>query len=249
VPTIASAADLEAQFAQVFPVSIDEAWAAATADPNAMPCVPAWVCTGATLSPGESANVDCDDETHSLVTIDGQAGAIFNVGASDVSLTRCDGTAPSRVLEGGDSFSSPAVTHWESLAAGTYSVTHVASPPPKDVTLEAYLSQPLVGASCAAAPMDLAPDTPTIVGLPPGTLDGWIAVNGSLGQSYSVSRANFLSGTVAACGDCGGSGCADVPTGGGVPFSVGTGSAVRLQRAVAAAYPPGKLFFLPQPAH
>jgi hypothetical protein len=139
-----SAEQLAAHFARVFPLSIDVAWAEATANPRASHCFTDWVCNGGPAIPGTFISADCDGETHQRIETTGYAGVVLAVGASNVSLTECDRSEPSHVLTGGDTFSRPSVTHFTALPPGSYAITHVAAEPPKDLRHIEYLEADFV---------------------------------------------------------------------------------------------------------
>lgn len=104
---------------------------------------------------------------------------------------------------------SPGATHWASLPQGTYAILSGLVIPTGDVTLESFLSTPLLGSTCeAAGVVSLDPSAQTYIDLGAGVVDGWIHLSGGgrryvvLGSYLSWSDGSSRAGAPLLCDDC-----------------------------------------------
>ncbi|MES1208914.1 MAG: hypothetical protein ABUS79_23500, partial [Pseudomonadota bacterium] len=75
VPPGTSRADLERAFAEVFPISMDQAWSDALDTPGGPACDRTWLCRATPLALGEPIQPACDGRLYASVTVpDGDAG-------------------------------------------------------------------------------------------------------------------------------------------------------------------------------
>jgi hypothetical protein len=235
VPPGTSQADLEIQFATVFPTSMDESWSTALGSRGAAPCQDDWRCTATPLAVGEDAPADCDGEMHRSVVVTDQAGVVLTMGgASDALLLRAcgDPTAPSYALSG---WATTRTTHYFPLPPGTY--TLFGNPTPTDILFDGYFLTALVGDACATAgTVTLDPTQTTVVDFPIGPLNGWIRLDGG-GQRYEVAGPQvYESGrnSGAVCDSCDpAASCVPIPWGGDVFVTIPDGAAVHFDNASA----------------
>ena len=64
----------EREFAEVYPLSMDQAWSEALGTPGAAPCQKDWQCVTTTMNIGEDASPGCDGEMHRSVSVTDSAG-------------------------------------------------------------------------------------------------------------------------------------------------------------------------------
>jgi hypothetical protein len=188
VPFGISAEDFEREFAHVYPISMDEAWSAALAAPNALPCEDDWRCMATPLAVGERVPGGCDGDMHRSITVTDQPGVVLALGGgySQLLLRDCANPA-SQVYQ---MFGGPTdrATHFAALPAGTYTLFGA----PADVELSGPLPSNFNTAPCAAGggvPLD--PAQASTIDLLPGTAYGWIPLSGG-GQSFLVSLDGFI---------------------------------------------------------
>jgi hypothetical protein len=189
VPPGTSAADFEVQFAQVYPMSMDQAWSDALHATNAAPCFKDWDCSASPLSVGETVPVDCDGAYHRSVTVGEAGGVVLSFAGGDGAgldlVADCTAAAPPTYFYAGQG-ASP-VTHWAMLPPGTYTILPVEPYAPSSVTLQGDLPSPLVGAACdSAATVQLDPQGVTFVDFAPGTYTGYLRIAGNQVPSYDV---------------------------------------------------------------
>ena len=210
IPLGADAAALDCTFAEIYPLSMDQAWAEALGAPDARPCLKDWLCATTPLSAGEEAPPSCDGQVHRLVLVTGQAGIrlSFHGGNGEITLVKgCTEVAPSWIeLTGG---LGPGVTHWVSLAPGDYTLAEmVAAGEPPSVTFEGYLGETFLAATCASTggiPLD--PVGATYIDFRLGGVTGWIGVSGPGGQAFTASTRGIsvdaaMAGVVEVCDSC-----------------------------------------------
>jgi hypothetical protein len=275
VPPAASQADLERAFAEVFPISMDQAWSEALDSPGAPACDRAWICLATPLALGVSTPPACDGRLHSSVTVaDGDAGLVLDV-ADDTGITlsaRCaDAGAPWYPLPG-TAGGMPA-THWALVPPGPYTLFAGASelyvPPagpaavsdgeftprakaPTAVTLRAHLTAGLVGGACASAgTISLEAAGTTYLDLVRGYDDAWIQIDGR-GGTFGAAAINLIGiGAVteplALCDGCGPSAtCTPLPVS---AITISTGTVLHIQSAYPDRPPAaGQIAFYPAPA-
>ena len=219
IPPGISAADFEQEFAQVYPLSMDQAWAQALGTPGAAACQKDWQCVTSPIHVGEDASPDCDGEMHRSVSVSDSAGLVLALEGqnSELELRSC-AAAPSAyyVLEGGQETAQS--THWAHLPPGSYAMISGDGPLLQSVSFRSELPSGVVGDTCASAgsvALDSAGDT--YVDLLPGDTatstpgtdasSRWIHLAGDDGL-YSVSLLGLTwndplsSGALAVCDDC-----------------------------------------------
>jgi hypothetical protein len=211
IPPGTSSSDFEVQFAQVYPLSMDQAWSEALAAPSAPSCFRAWDCMSTPLAVGEDVPPDCDGAMHRSVAIGSEGGIVLSLGgvSATIELRTCGDSAASQVspiyqLAGGG---TARTTHWASLPPGTY--TLFSDLTPTDVAFDSYFPPTLVGATCeTAGTVSLDPAQFTFLDLLAGQVDGWIRLAGA-GNSFGVQALNVIwpgwpsaSGAPLVCDSC-----------------------------------------------
>lgn len=251
VPDGASAFYFAAAFAQSFPISIDDAWAAAMGAVGGRPCQKDWNCLATPMSIGDVATPDCDGQMHRSVDLAAPGGLVLSMTGDDseLMLLSCTDSAPTPyTLEGGHSGKS--MTHWASLPVGTYTMV---SGMPSSVTLKSEFQGPLVDKMCATAPnVSLDPNGITDVDFVTPRLDGWMRVAGG-GRTYDVYPYHLAiapfpgdPGALSICDDCTLSSCVAVQFDGPTRVRIGDQSVVHFEGVVALAAPSsawGQLIF------
>jgi len=240
VPQGTSQVDLERAFAQVFPISMDQAWFEALDTPGAPACDPTWTCRATPLDVGKHVQLDCDGRLHRSVDVGaGEAGLVIDVSDdSGVTLSgRCADRSAGWYPLPGTASGSPA-THWALVPPGSYTVFAGASdtyvPParpawvsdgaftpraraPADLGLRARLPAGFVGASCGAAgTVSLESSATTYVDIVRAYDDAWLRVDGG-GRSFGVVAQMLftpfgVSQPLEICAGCGaGAACTPIP--------------------------------------
>jgi hypothetical protein len=217
-PKGSSAATLERAFAAIYPLSMNEAWAAALGAAGAAPCLKDWLCAAAPLSAGETAPPTCDGAIHRSVTVDRQPGIGLRIqgGNGEITLVGgCEGPTPSWAeLTGG--FGAPGATHWVFLPPGTYTFAELllAGDPPA-VTFLGYMPDNLPAPDCEGAPaLPFGPDGARL-DLRQGVVNGWVGLAGG-GRTYGVLTTGISldpDSVLEVCDGCSApSSCVPVPT-------------------------------------
>ena len=263
--------DLERVFAEVFPISMDEAWADALDAPGAPGCDKDWICRSTPLPVGEHVQPDCDGQLHRTLTVDADAAGIVLDVADDRGITlsgRCaDSGAPWYPLPG--TASGAPTTHWALVPAGTYSLFAGASqsylppdepvpvtdgeftpsvPAPADILLRSSIPSGTLGPACGSPAIVLNSDAKTTIDLVHGFDDVWIGIDGGDG-SFAVTAPNLfaplaVSEPLAICDSCGpGAACTSIPT---RSIPIGPGAYLHLQ-GISVDRPPaaGQIVFQP----
>ena len=270
----ATPADFERTFAQVFPVSMDQAWTEALDAPGASACDKFWTCRAAQLNVGERAQPECDGQLHrALVVGEGDAGVVLDV-ADDRGITlsgRCTDSALPWYPLPGTSSGMPA-THWALVPPGSYTLFAGASdayvPPgkparvtdgaftvtvaaPAEFALRARVPAGIISDGCAAAAaVSLNADAKTYLDLARPFDDVWIPVDGG-GRSFGAFAVNLFaafsaSQPIAICNGCGpGATCTSLPA---ASITLDSGTFLHLQ-GVFVERPPavGQIVFYPTP--
>ena len=239
VPRGASADEFVRAFAEVFPTSIDQAWADALGTAGASPCQRDWRCITAPMAVGDVAAPDCDGEIHRSVDVGAPGAAVLTVTGDNVQLMLLDCAAATPTAYTLEGFGAQPTTHWASLPPGSYAL--LGDPSTASVTLRSYVQGSLVGSACDSAPsVALDAGGATIVDFLPGRVDGWMRITGGGGQTFSIAPYNLfwnnpLSSTaISICDGCGAAAsCAAIAFGEATPVVVGDQSVVRFQGAIA----------------
>jgi hypothetical protein len=241
-----SAADFGIEFARVFPVGMDEAWAAALSGASP-PCDSGWRCRSLPWVEGEAAQPDCDGHLHRTIAVGAESGLVLTH-RQPLLLQDCD-APPSPVYE-----LVPArntTTSWAQLPPGRYAIfdEHALS---RLVSFVSYLPSPFVDTECAqAGKVTLASGQATMVDLLPGAAEGCLRLDGG-GQWYAVFLANVDvpdNGAVSLCDSGEGRGsCVVVPARGSTTLALGATATVHFQNV--RSVPPasrswGQLVFFP----
>ncbi len=247
-----SADDLQKAFAEVFPTSIDDAWATAQSAAGAPPCERDWQCVATAMSVGETAIPDCDGEMHRSVDVNAQGGVVLSVQGDNAELVlmTCD-AAPQTSFALDSRLVGLPTTHWASLPPGSYTMFPGTAALPSSVTLGSAFAGPLVAASCGSATVvSLDPAGSTSADLAAGAVTGWMRVAGG-GRTYSVASYNLFSnngGTTAIsiCTDCSASSCVPLADGQATQVVIGDQAVVQFAGAISIPSPSeawGQLFF------
>jgi hypothetical protein len=245
VPPGSSAADVEAGFAAVYPVSLDDAWKASQLPANPPTCETDWVCDGTPLAVGEQASADCDGEVHRRIDVSDDSGFVLAVTGSDVSLTPCGAWQSSYAVWGGDTFNLPGAVHWANVPAGSYAVSHFLNPPSEGVTYQAVLHGPIATNDCGAATVvALDPQNATIVDIPFQGQQAWVRIDGT-GGTFQVSTYSWSGSPMAVCAGCAAdASCVPLTPGEWTSVTIGQGAAVQLGGAIPVGQW-GQLMFEP----
>jgi hypothetical protein len=247
-----SAADFEREFAQVYPLSMDEAWSQALDTAGAPPCQDEWNCDATPLDVGSTVQPACDGQMHRTITVTDQPGVVLGMGGmnSELLLRDCGATrAPTYELTGGW---TTRTTHAAVVPPGIY--TLFSAPAPTDVTFVSYLPAGFGAPACTSASgVALDPAQVTYLDLLAGSIDGWVPLAGG-GSRYNVETLNlFWNGFPAAAGAaiCDGcdvaAACLGLPGGAATTVAVGAAGVLRLQgvTAFAATTLYGQVVFYP----
>lgn len=244
VPSGASVARVEAEFADVFSTSIDQEWDEVMNLPQAPSCNWDWACMATELAPGEAASPDCDGEMHRRIDVAPDGGVVLTIEGEDTQLMllSCGQATPTPyMLEG--ALGRSVATHWASLPPGSY--TLMRGPDvglPGSVTFRAQLSGPLVGSVCPLAnTVSLDESGSTTIDFVAGPVDGWMRLNGG-GATYHVSPhdlwwVGLQPGPISICTDCTASSCVPLPFNGAADIVITDQSVVRFQNVAATPSP------------
>jgi hypothetical protein len=192
VPDEADAADFEAEFARLYPVSMDQAWQSASKagklDSGLSGCLGDWDCwtTDPPLGLGEEIAQDCTTGIHRTLTVgDGQNGVILLKSGSDLVVwkTCWEDAGPYLVINDGPDLST---VHWILMDPGTYTLTLWGS---ADLQLKSYVPAPFLGQACeTAGEVQLDGQLTTQIDLPSvDGISGWIRLTGAVGKSYDLT--------------------------------------------------------------
>jgi hypothetical protein len=248
-----SAADFEREFADVYPISMDEAWSEALDTPGALPCENDWACISTPLDAGNSATPDCDGQMHRTITVADQPGVVLTLGGvdSEILLREC-ATTPTPIYQLPASLTA-RTTHAAALPPGTY--TLFSSPAPSDVGFVSYLPSTFDSAACeSTGGIVLDPVQTTFIDLLPENVNGWIAIAGG-NSRYLVQPLNLrwidapgATEDPALCNSCDTAAtCRTLPAGDLTAAVIPDGAVLRLQgvTAVAGSNPYGQVIFYP----
>jgi hypothetical protein len=237
-----SAEDFQAEFAAVYPLSIDEAWSNALGRAGARPCQPDWACMGTPMTLGEQAQPECDGYMHRSIVVQGQGGVVLAIAGQDINeltLMSCADTASTQyVLDG--LYGVARAVHWALMPPGSYAM--LGAPLPSAVQLVSSLPHGWVADACdGAGALTLDPAADTYVDLLPGRVDGWLRVAGGYG-TYMASVDELAGATpdpvVFVCDGCPAAGaCVPIPAGTLTPVTLGASSFVHFQGAIAEPSP------------
>jgi hypothetical protein len=242
VPWGTSADDFEAEFAAVYPLSIDEAWSNALGRAGARPCQPDWACMGTAMTLGEQAQPECDGFMHRSVVVQGQGGvelAIEGQGSREVTLMSCADSASTQYVLDGPDIVARAV-HWALMPPGSYAMQ--GGPLPSAVQLLSRLPDGWIADSCdGAGALTLDPTAEAYIDLPPGRVEGWLRVADGYG-TYMASVDQIGGPTsdpvVFVCDGCpAAEACVPIPPGSLTPVTLSASSFVHFQGAIAEPGP------------
>jgi hypothetical protein len=225
--------DFEVEFAQHYPLSMDDAWAAALSQPYGPPCLSDWVCSATPLAIGQPADPDCDGEMHRSIDTGGAPFVVLSFEGDPIDLVDCDSpSTPPLSLYG---VGGHKTVHWAGIPNSRLALAYSMSAP-VHVVLEQALTTSIVSDMCSAGPVvSLQADAISVLDLPAGVAEGWIRVDGG-GRAFTIS--------VEMCSSCGeGATCTSLSAANTAPsLAVGDGFAVRLHQAFALE-PGGQIFF------
>jgi hypothetical protein len=193
-PAGVSAADFEHEFASVFPISMDEAWADALRGGESPPCFQAWTCDDATpMTLGDTATIGCDGESHRSLSPVAQTGFVFTVRGSAMAMVDCSRAARVHLFSDPSVASGPLeAIHWATLAPGTYAVAQLVLMPDGQLTWVGETARPILTDACGAGEtVRLDPVVPTVVDFSRGAATGWIRLAGG-NRPYLVEHANIV---------------------------------------------------------
>ena len=162
VPPGTTVADFEHEFARVFPLSVDQAWAEALDLVGAAPCQPDWQCTATELSEQEPANPECDDEMHRLIHLLQPADiALTFDGNGSFELVNC-GTSASVAFSAEGHPEGTEVTRHLSLPAGSYALFGGTDGLPSQVEWRVCSSEAQLADGCESERLDAVELTPAL---------------------------------------------------------------------------------------
>jgi hypothetical protein len=271
-PPGTSWSDFERVFADVFPLSMDQAWSDALDAPGASACDKTWTCRATPLAIGDDAQPECDGRLYRSLTVgDGEAGIVLDVAdGKGITLSgRCADSAAQWYPLPGSADGSP-VTHWALVPPGPYNLFPGASgayfPPnepapvndgeflpgataPIDLGLRASVPGGFLAPSCpTAGRLSLDATTTAYLDLTRYYDDVWVGVDGG-GASFGVVAVNLfaplsVSQPLEICDGCGPSAtCTALPA---TSVTLDAGTVLHLQ-GVSVDRPPaaGQIVFHP----
>jgi len=255
VPDEADAADFEAEFARLYPLSMDQAWQSASKagglDSGLSGCFGDWDCwtTGPPLGLGEEVAQDCANGFHRTMTVaDGQNGVVFLKSGSDLAVwkTCWEDAGPYLLIHDDPAPTDLSAVHWILMDPGTYTLTLWG---PADLQVKSYVPAPFLGPACeTAGEVQLDEQLATQIDLPSvDGISGWIRLTGAVGKSYDLtpialgfaddpSLPASVRNTLTYCDSCDPSAiCVPIHSGATQTLSVTQGSVLHLQNINASA--------------
>jgi hypothetical protein len=265
VPPNTDVTTFDREFANLYSVTMDQAWSEALDEPGGAACQIDWPCVATAFEPDSTAVPDCDGQFHRRIELTQLGGMELSVSGTDSALRLLDCSTPTPAiyeLLGGNG--TPAAIHWASLPAGAYTLFQGLGDLPSRVEFRARLASDWINATCAdAALVTLDPSGETSIDMPTGTVpfdgstssDGsaWIRLDGGH-REYDVSTVDLSwtgidpEGTLELCESCDATECLPIIKGGVVRSPISGTAALRVRHAYSLPPPSeawGHIFLRP----